>query len=226
MTEAATAPSELPEPSPLGAFFGAFVRPRETFDSMRPHPRYWLPIVIILLAQVVFAMIVLQSGAIADDALAKMEAKGASPEQVEQTRHFFDSPAAPVVIVVTGVVATAFFLVLDAAFSFFLGNLMMGGGITYRHYLSAQAHGSAVLLVDQAVKTGIAWSKGTIDVRLGLGNLLGEDIGRLGRMLDTATDPLFLWSLGIIAVGIAVYARKKFSFGVVAALPTFFVYLL
>ncbi|HET9940189.1 MAG TPA: YIP1 family protein [Candidatus Eisenbacteria bacterium] len=226
MTEVATAASELPEPSPLGAVAGVFVRPRETFESMRPHPRYWLPLILVVVAQVAFSMLVLQSGAVANDAVAKQEAKGAPPEQLEKMRAFFESPAAPVIIGVGGLVTMAFIILLGSGVAFFMGNLMMGGGITYRHYLSAQAHGAAIGLLDQAIRTGIAWSKGTLDIRLGLGNLLGDDIGPFGRMLDAATDPFILWSTAVVAIGISVYARKKFSFGLLAVLPMFAVGLI
>ena len=221
MTEVATAPSELPEPSPLGAVAGAFVRPRETFESMRPHPRYWLPLILVVLAQVAFSVLLLQSGAVANDQLAKAEAKGATPEQVEHMRTFFESPAAPVIVGVGGLVTMAFIILLGSGVAFFMGNLMMGGGITYRHYLSAQAHGAAIGLLDQAIRTGIAWSKGTLDIRLGLGNLLGDDIGPFGRILDAATDPFILWSTAVVALGISVYARKKYMFGVLTVLPMF-----
>ncbi|HEX5030229.1 MAG TPA: YIP1 family protein [Candidatus Eisenbacteria bacterium] len=226
MTEVATTASELPEPTPLGAVAGVFVRPRETFESMRQHPRYWLPLILVVVAQVAFSILVLQSGAVANDQLAKAEAKGASPEQIEHMRTFFESPAAPVIVGVGGLVTMAFIILLGSGVAFFMGNLMMGGGITFRHYLSAQAHGAAIGLLDQAIRTGIAFSKGTLDIRLGLGNLLGDDLGPLGRMLDAATDPFILWSTAIVALGISVYARKKVSFGLLAVLPMFLVALI
>ena len=40
-------------------------------------------------------------------------------------------------------------------------------------------------------------------------------------MIETATDPFILWSTGIVALGIAVYARKKIAFGILAVLPMF-----
>jgi hypothetical protein len=213
--------SEQPVPSPLGAMAGVFVRPRETFEAMRPRPRYWVPVLILALAQIAFSLIVLQSGAVVNDAVAKAEAKGAPPEQIEHMQQFFDSPAAPAIIGIGGAVTIAFILLLGAGIAFFMGNLMMGAGLTYRHYLSAQAHGATIGLIDQTIRTAIAWNKGTLDIRLGLGNFLGDELGPLGRMLDAATDPFILWSTGIAALGIAVYARKGYRFGVLAILPGF-----
>jgi hypothetical protein len=172
MTEVATAPSELPEPSPLGAVAGVFVRPRETFESMRSHPRYWLPLALVVAAQIAFSMLVLQSGAVANDAVAKAEAKGAPPEQIEHMRTFFESPAAPLIVGVGGLVTMAFIILL------------------------------------------------------GVGNLLGDDIGPFGRILDAATDPFILWSTAVVALGISVYARKKFTFGLIAVLPMFLIGLI
>ena len=226
MAEPTTAAPETTEPSPLGAIAGVFVRPRETFEAMRPRPRYWLPIVILAVAQIVFSLIVLESGAVANDAIAKAEAKGTPPEQIDHMRQFFESPAAPAIIGIGGAVTIAFILLLGAGLAFFTGNLMMGAGLAYRHYLSAQAHGAMIGLLDQAIRTAIAWNKGTLDIRLGLGNLLGDELGPLGRMLDAATDPFVLWSTAVVALGVAVYARKGFTFGVLTVLPAFLVSIL
>ena len=213
--------AEPAAPSPIAAMAGVFVRPRETFEGMRPRPRFWLPLIVLAIAQIAFSLLVLQSGAVSNDAIAKAEAKGAPPEQIEHMQQFFESPAAPVIIGVGGAVTICFILLLGAGVAFFMGNLMMGAGLTYRHYLSAQTHGAAIGLIDQAIRTAIAWNKGSLDIRLGLGNLLGDDPGPFGRMLDAASDPFVLWSTAIVALGIAVYARKGFRFGVLTVLPGF-----
>jgi hypothetical protein len=63
-------------------------------------------------------------------------------------------------------------------------------------------------------------------VRLGLGNLFGEELPLLGRILDSMTDPLLLWYMAVTALGVAVYARKGFGFGALTTLPVFVVTLI
>jgi len=215
---AAVAPAPI---SGLGAAFGVFFKPRQTFERLREKPKFLIAMVILLVLQIVLTVVLFRSGAIANDAIAKLEAQGKPPEAIEQTQKFFDSPAAPIIGGVSGVVAVAFVLLVTSGIMFFMGNLMLGARLTYPHYLCASVSGGMIGLVGQGVRTAIALSKGTMDIRLGAGNLLGEDIGYWGRVLDTMTDPLTLWALGISALAVSVFAKKGFGFGVLVVLPGF-----
>jgi hypothetical protein len=210
-----------PERSALGRLFGIFVDPRGVFASMRARPRFLLPLLVFLAFQTVFAILIFQSGIARDEAVAQLEAKGKSPQQIEAIERFFDSPAAPIITTVSTVVAFGFGLLGGAALLFFMGNFMLGGRLTFRHYVSVVAFSWIVRLIDDAVRLALIVSRESLDVRLGLGNLFGEDIGYLGRVLDLATDPLLLWSAAVAAIGVSVFARKKFGFGVAAVLPGF-----
>ena len=50
-------------------------------------------------------------------------------------------------------------------------------------------------------------------------------MGPLGKALDTATDPLMLWSTAVLAIGVSVYARKGIGFGILTVLPGFLIAL-
>ncbi len=209
--------------APISGFqsvIGVFFQPRQTFERLATKPAYLLPLVIVVLAQIVLGVVLFRSGVVRNDAIAKMEAEGRPVEQVEQMAQFFDSPAAPVVGAVSGGVAIAFVLLVSAGLILFMGNLMLGARVPFKGYLSIVSHASLLGLVDQVIRTAIASGRGTLDVRLGLGNLLGEEIGYLGRVLDTLTNPLVLWPAAISALGVAVFAKKGFSFGVLAILPS------
>lgn len=212
-----------PDPGPVGRIIGAFVKPKKTFESMRERPRFLLAAILVVVVQLAIAAVIVQSGIPREEAIAKMEREGADPAKVEAVGRFFDSPAAPVITIVTAVVGVGFALVISAAILFFMGNLMLGGRITFRHYMSATAFGSVVLLVDNAIRVGLILAKHGYDVRLGLGNVFGEDIGFVGRFLDGLTDPLALWGTAVTALAVSVYARKGFGFGVAAALPGFLI---
>ena len=211
----------VPERSPLGRLFGIFVDPRGVFASMRARPRFLLAFVTVLVVQTVFAILIFRSGIVRDEAIAQLEAKGKDPQQIEAMERFFDSPAAPIISTVSGDVMFGFGLLASAALLFFMGNFMLGGRLTLRHYVSVVAFSWVVSLLDHAVRLGLILSRGSLDVRLGLGNLLGDDIGFPGRFLDLATDPLYLWATVVSAIGVSVFARKKFGFGVLTVLPGF-----
>ena len=214
---AAIAPASI---SGLGAAFGVFLKPRQTFERQREKPQFLIAMIIMILMQIILSVILFRSGAIANDAVAKLEAQG-KPEAIEATQKFFDSPAAPIIGAVSGAIAVTFILLLLAGLMFFMGNLMLGARLRYVHYLCATVSGGMVGLVGQVVRASIGVSKGTMDIRLGAGNLLGDDIGYWGRILDTMTDPLTLWGVAITALGVSVFAKKGFGFGVLAVLPGF-----
>lgn len=207
--------------SGLGAAFGVFFQPRQTFERQREKPQFLIGLILIIVVQAVLAVILFRSGAIANDAIAKAEAQGKPPEAIEQMQKFFDSPAAPIVGAVSAAVAIPFVLLVISGVMFFMGNLMLGARLRFVHYLCAAVAGGVVGIVGQLVRTAIGVSKGTMDIRLGAGNLFGDDMGYWGRVLDTMTDPLTLWTVAISALGVSVFAKKGYGFGALVVLPGF-----
>jgi hypothetical protein len=225
-TAGAVADAPLPTISEPASLVGVFVNPRGTFTAMSSKPRFLLAAALVVVVQVVLSVLIFQSGAVKNDAVAKMEAKGTPQEQIDRMQTFFDSPAAPIIGATSGAVVIVILLLLNAGLMFFMGNLMLGAQLAFRHYFSVATYSFLIGIVDQGVRTALAWNKGTMDIRLGLGNLLGEDMGHLGHMLDTLTDPLVLWSVLVSAIGVSAYARKKLGFGILAVLPGFLVNVL
>jgi hypothetical protein len=117
-------------------------------------------------------------------------------------------------------------MLLSSGLAFFLGNLMMGANVRFQHYLSATAYGSVVGLVEGVATIAIALAKGSTDVRFGVGNFFGDELSIPLKILDTLTDPLFLWGIAVTALAISVYSRKSFRFGVIASIPVLLVKVL
>jgi hypothetical protein len=213
--------AEAPRVSQAQALVGVFTKPRATFDGMRAKPHFLLVTAILIVAQVILAIIILQSGAVQNDAVEKMEAEGRPEAHIQAVVDYFESPAALPVTATTGAVAFVFILLLMSGIMFFMGNLMQGAKLTFSHYLSAAGHGYLVGLIDQGVRASLASQKGTMHIPMGLGIILPEDMGLAGKMLDTMTDPLLLWSTAIIVIGVSVYARRGIRFGIITVLPGF-----
>jgi len=119
----------------------------------------------------------------------------------------------------TGPIVVVFALLVGAALLYFMANLMLGARLRYLHYLCIAAYGAVVGIVDQVVRMGLAVSRGTLQVHMGVGAFLGDQLGPALRILDTVTDPLLLWAIAIQALGVAVMAKKGFGFGLLAVLP-------
>jgi hypothetical protein len=205
--------------SPLGRLFGVFLNPRRTFESMRERPRFLLPFILLLVVQTGIAFALFHSGVIAEQTVAKMEDQGKDERSIEAVQNFFEGPGGLITTVVTAPFATAIGVLAGSAVLFFMANLMLGARLRFRHYISAVAYAGVIQIVDQLVRVGLILHNRTFDVRLGLGNLFGDEGGFLVRALDIATDPLFLWGNAVCAIGVSTYAKKPFSFGVLSVLP-------
>jgi hypothetical protein len=210
-----------PEPktvSAAGSLIGVFTEPKPTFEALRGKPRILAPLVVLVLFQLVFAIVLAQSGIMKNDAIAKLEAKNAPQEQVDAVTRVMDSPVR-FAFAIAGPIVLVFSLLVSAALLYFMANLMLGARLRYAHYLCVAAYGGVVGTVDQIVRMGLALSRGTLDVHMGVGAFLGEDLSGPMRVLDTGTDPLLLWAVAIQALGVAVMAKKGFGFGLLAVLP-------
>ena len=210
-----------PEPktvSAAGSLIGVFTEPKPTFEALRAKPRILTPLVVLVLFQLVFAIVLAQSGIMKNDAIAKLEAKNAPQEQIDAVTRVMDSPVR-FAFAIAGPIVLVFSLLVSAALLYFMANLMLGARLRYAHYLCVAAYGGVVGMADQIVRMGLALSRGTLDVHMGVGAFLGEDLSAPMRVLDTGTDPLLLWAVAIQALGVAIMAKKGFGFGLLAVLP-------
>jgi hypothetical protein len=205
-------------PSAVGSLIGVFTEPRPTFAAMTAKPRLLAPLVVLVLFQLVFGIVLAQSGIMKNDTIAKLEAKSAPQEQIDAVTRMMDSPAR-FVFAAAGPIVLVFSLLISAALLYFMANLMLGGRLRYTHYLCIAAYGAVVGIVDQAVRMGLALNRGTLLVHMGVGAFLGDDLSAPLRVLDTATDPLLLWAVLVQALGVAAMTKKGLGFGLLAVLP-------
>jgi len=209
--------------SPVGALLGVFTKPSATFAALAPKPRFLLALLVVLAVQLAAGYAVFQSGAVLNDSIAKLEAKGESPEAIAMTEKALTGQLGMILVVLGGGFAVAFIMLLHAALMFFMGNLMLGARLQFPHYLCVAAYSSVVGIPDMVVRTILAVGKESMDVRLGVGAFLGEELGPLGRALDTMTDPLLIWSTLVAAIGASVFAAKGLRFGILVVLPGFLI---
>ncbi len=226
--QAPASPEALPSAPTISApesLIGVFLKPRATFQALAAQPRILVPAILLIVIQVVLGVLLTQSGVIESDTIAKLEAKGTPQEQIDQVAQFMGGPM-KYIAVVSGPVVFVFALLVSGGLLYFVANLMLGARLRYAHYLCVAAYGGVVGILDQIVRTALALSKGTLEVRLGVGAFLGEELSVPLRMLDAVTDPLLLWATAIQALGVAVMAKKGFGFGVLAVIPGFLLLLL
>ena len=206
-------------PSSWASLARIFTSPRAVFADYAAKPSFLLPLIVVLVVHTGLGAIMSTSGVIREATVAQLEAKNTPPEQIEATERMMGSPVMAVVGTLGAAVGTAFAVLLGAALLYFMGNLMLGAKLTFVHYMCAAVFGSVVGLVDSAVRTILMLTRGDMHVRLGLGAFFGDATGFGVAFIDTLTGPLLLWSVAVVALGVAVFARKGFGFGILAALP-------
>jgi hypothetical protein len=203
-----------------------FANPQRTVLAMAEKPRFWAGLIVTILVMAALGVLIFQSGIVRDETIAKMEAQGAPEAQIDATAKMFDSPMGTVFALGGNLLGVPFSLLVSAALLLFMGNLLLGAKLRFPHYLSAVVYGSVVGLVDHAIRAALVLSKGSLDIRLGIGNLFGEELNYVTRVLDSMTDPFLVWGMAVTALGVATYARKGFAFGIIATLTVFVATLL
>ncbi len=213
--------SPLPKPamSPWASLARIFFSPRSVFEALAPRPTFLIPLLVILVVQMAAGYFISGSDAVREGTIAKLEAKGAPQEQIDATEKMMGSPVVLVFGTLGAGIGVAFVVFLGAGLLFFMANLMLGAKLTFAHFLCAATYGQLIGIVDSLVRTGLILAKNTLHVQTGLGVLASGDPGYLIRVLDTLTSPLVLWAAAIQALGVSVFARKGFGFGVLCVLP-------
>lgn len=225
----AAAMEPLPEGGPMsaiGTLLGVFTKPKATFLALTAQPRILAPLLMLIVVQIVLGLVLVQSGVIMNDSIARLEMQGKSQEEIDAVQKVFESPAKYLFGILGPVLGLAFSLLAGGGLLYFMANLILGARLRFRHYLSVAAYGGVVAIVDQVVRTALGVSRGTLFVHLGVGAFLGDTLSLPVRMLDAATDPLLLWAMAIQAVGVGVMSRKGFRFGAFAVIPAFVLLLL
>lgn len=222
--QATVSPSELPPartPSAWGSLLRIFVAPRSVFEALSPKPTFVVPLLLVVVVHLAVGFFVTRADFVREATVSKMEERGAPQEQIDATERMMGSPVVAVFGSLGGGIVIAFVIFLGAGVLYFMANLMLGAKLTFAHFLSVACYGQVIGLVDTFARTGLMFARGTIHVPTGLGSFFGGDLTYPLRALDLLTSPLLLWVAAIHALGVSVFARKGFGFGVLCALPWF-----
>jgi Yip1-like protein len=218
--------TQAPAPSPWASLFRIFVAPRSVFESLAPKPAFLVPLIVVALIQLGVGFFISRSDMVREATIAKMEQRGAPQEQIDATERMMESPVVAVFGTVGAVVGIVFVIFLGAGLLYFMANLMLGAKLKFTHFLCVSSFAQVIGVVDTLARTGLMFTRGTLHVPTGLGSFLGGDLSYPLRVMDMLTSPLLLWVIAIQAVGVSVFAKKGFGFGVLSALPGFVIAVL
>ena len=187
-------------------FVALFTSPRALFEHLEHHPSWFLPMLVSLIAVVLYSVI-LWDPVILPEMLARFEEQG-TPDSAVQTMTSIGLP----ISIATGFVFGAGFTFLIALVVQWVGGFLLGGSLTYRQSLSILTHTSMISIPAILVMIPLAMVAKTIQVSVGPGMLfpLSAAEGFMAKFFAAflgAIDLFRIWQLALTALGVSVIGR-------------------
>ncbi len=209
MTGAPAAPLSL-----LARFIGIVTAPKETFQSVAAHPRWFGMLLICTVLIAVCAALPMTTDAGKEATLRQqvegMESFGmtVSDQQYEGMRRgmaFAPYTTAGAVLVFTPIMTLAF-----AGIMYLVFNVMMGGDATFKQMFAVFAHATVISTLAQLFTGPLNYFRGAVTSATNLAVLLPmiDPKSFLGRVLGM-TDLFMIWYILVLAIGLAVLYRRR-----------------
>jgi hypothetical protein len=209
MTGAPAAPLSL-----LARFVGIITAPKETFQSVAAHPRWFGMLLICTVLIAVCAALPMTTDAGKEATLRQqvegMESFGmtVSDQQYEGMRRgmaFAPYTTAGAILVFTPIMTVAL-----AGLVFLVFNVMMGGDATFKQLFAVFAHAAVISTLAQLFTGPLNYFRGAVTSATNLAVLLPmvDPKSFVGRVLGM-TDLFLLWYILVLAIGLAVLYRRR-----------------
>jgi hypothetical protein len=209
MTGAPAAPLSLP-----ARFIGIITAPKETFQSVAAHPRWFGVLLICTVLVAVCAALPMTTDAGKEATLRQqvegMESFGmtVSDQQYEGMRGgmaYAPYTTAAAVLVFTPIMTVAF-----AGLMYLVFNVMMGGDATFKQLFAVFAHATVISTLAQLFTGPLNYFRGAVTSATNLAVLLPmvDPKSFVGRVLGM-TDLFLLWYILVLAIGLAVLYRRR-----------------
>src|SRR5688500_3293644 len=209
MTGAPAAPLSL-----LARFIGIITAPKETFQSVAAHPRWFGMLLICTVLIAVCAALPMTTDAGKEATLRQqvegMESFGmtVSDQQYEGMRRgmaFAPYTTAGAVLVFTPIMTLAF-----AGIMYLVFNVMMGGDATFKQMFAVFAHATVISTLAQLFTGPLNYFRGAVTSATNLAVLLPmiDPKSFAGRVLGM-TDLFMIWYILVLAIGLAVLYRRR-----------------
>jgi hypothetical protein len=215
MTDTSTATGPTPASKGLLArFFGIITAPRETFESVVAHPRWFgmLALVCVIIAAGVVLPMTTEAGKAAalDQQVRQMESFGfeVNDQQYEQMRK--GMAIAPYTTGISILVFSPIVTLILAGILFAVFNAFMGGDATFKQLFSVVVHAGVISAVQQIFTGPLNFFRGSMQSATNLAVLLPmvDERSFAGRLL-AMVDFFIIWWLIVLAIGLGVLYRRR-----------------
>lgn len=207
---------QTPAPAPLSLparLMGVLVSPRETFASVAAHPR-WFDVLAVSLGIFVAAQTWLLSTevgrqALVDQQVTQLESFGVTVDDAMYANFEQQAKYAPYIQAAAVLVFSPLFLVVVAGI--FRGVFAaLGGEATFRQVFAVLAHTSVLNIVQAVFVTPLNYARESLGSPTTLASFapMLADGSFLGNFLG-AIDLFIVWSIALMAIGLAVLYRRR-----------------
>jgi hypothetical protein len=215
MTDVSTQAGATPARKGLIArFLGVLTSPRETFESVAAHPKWFGMLVLTTAIVAIFTTLPMTTDAgkeaLLEQQVSQMEAFGmqVGDQQYEAMRRqgrFAPYTTAGGIVVFAPIMALIISGILFAVF-----NAAMGGNASFKQVLAVVVHAGAISAAGTLFTGPLNYFRGSVSSATNLGVLLPmlDEKSFLGRLLGL-TDLFIIWWILALAIGLAVLYRRR-----------------
>jgi hypothetical protein len=208
----------------MGGFskiINTYFEPRKVFESLRIKPTWVIPFIIVALLGVTSFWFTYPL--IMKDVITNIQENEQYTEQQKELiiERIGGGEHPPIYQLAFAPVGVIVYLLLISAVLYFVFNVLLGGGSSFKRVLSVFSYSSLIAIPQAIVKIPLTFAKQTADIQTSLAIFLSPDSKDtfLYRVLS-GFDIFTLWQVILIALGLAVmykYTMKK-TFNVVLIL--------
>ncbi|RMF61185.1 MAG: YIP1 family protein [Calditrichaeota bacterium] len=201
----------------LQRIVGVFTNPGRVFAYLRTRPDFLIPLIIAVLMSIFSSYMVYDIAL--DDSIQKIEqSEKFSDEQkeriIDQTESRRYGTWRTVSIVGFPLVGVVLIIVLVTLVFWFVGNVVLGGKVTFKQLLSVYCYSWLIYSIPGSlVSVWLIIKYETLKIPISLAALLPENMEGTGlyRFMESI-DPFTIWFLIVLGIGFATvyqFSRKK-----------------
>ena len=213
-TTATTAASSVPKKGLLARFFGMITSPKETYQSVVAHPKWFgmFALTVAIIALCVSAPMMTEAGQAAalDNQITQMRNLGFEVNDAQYARMQSQSKYAPYTTAAGIIIGSPIIALVLTGILFAVFNAALGGESTFKQLFSVWVHSGVISTLAQIFTAPINLIRGSVGSRTNLAVLLpmideGSFLGKLLGMIDL----FIVWWVIVLAIGLGVLYRRR-----------------
>ncbi len=207
-----------PEKSEFARLTGVLVDPKPAFGDIAAHPRWWPPVVVVIAVSLVFLYAFSQR--VGWEQFMRQTIESNSRTQnlpAEQRERLIEQQTAVASKLgyVGAIVGTPIYLLAAAGVLLFIFRLILGAQLTFRQVFAVTAYSALTGVVASLLALLVMFLKPAEDFNLqnplafNVGAYLDpQTTGKFAHSLATSVDAFSIWTILLLATGLAVAAPK------------------